>query len=203
MRIRAVFRCRLLALLGPLVLIATPAYPQDSSAAQRNKQIARDFYEKVWFHGDAEAASRYFAPTYRINDPGRGFGLTEHARTQIDIARQWCRDRGDCRSSQIVSQVAEGDTVATYWVLRLQPQGTFARPIATLFGRVPLERRIVNIMRFNADGRIIETSNLRDDFGMLADLGYINLAILSLFALGGAFGMALMWFTIRFTRRRA
>lgn len=189
------------AFLFPLLLLALGMHAE--TPVDRNKQLARRFLDNVWFAGKAEEAAKYIAPEVIVNDPRRGLGLRESPETQARQARQWCVESGDCAASEIVAQVAEGDRVSTYWVLRWNPKGTWAGLLAGTLGQSPVERRAVSLFRFDESGRIVEMSSLRDDLGILTDQGYVNLLIVIVFALGGALGMCLMWLLRRMVRHAA
>lgn len=185
-------RAALLALL-PLSLFA-------DEEQDRNKALARRFFEEAWFKGNPQAAAEIFAPRYKAFDPRGRMGVEESASAQVNIARQWCVENGDCSKSEIVWQMADGDRVATYWIFRQTPRKPLLRLLASLFGQVPIERRMMNVFRFD-NGRIVETTNQRDDLGIYADMGLINTGIIVIFALGGAIGIALVWFVNKAVRR--
>jgi predicted SnoaL-like aldol condensation-catalyzing enzyme len=185
-------RAALLALL-PLSLFA-------SEEQERNKALARRFYEEAWFKGNPQAAVEIFAPRYKVFDPRGRMGVLEPASAQADIARRWCVDNGDCSKSEIVWQMADGDRVATYWIFRQMPRKPLLRLLGLFFGQVPIERRIINVFRFD-NGRIVEMTNQRDDLGIYADMGVINTGIVALFALGGAMGIGLVWLINKIVRR--
>lgn len=182
-------------------LLALTILPLFSAEEQeRNKALARRYYEEAWIKGKAAVAGEIFAPKYRTFDPRGQMGAEESSDIQVNIVRQWCSEGGDCSQSEILWQVAEGDRVATYWVLRYRPKKFPATAIASIFGRVPMERRIINVFRFE-NGRVAETVNQRDDLGVYADFGIFSAGAVTVFALGGALGMFLMWFIRRPVRQ--
>lgn len=187
--------------LCTFVLMALSAAAQDQ--VERNKALASHFLQDVWFTGKAEEAVKYVATEVIVNDARRGLGLRENARTQQHQIWRWCVEKGDCAASEVVAQVAQGDLVATYWILRWSPKRLWEGLLAGALGRSPVERRAMSIFRFDESGKIVEISNLRDDLGILTDQGYVNLLVVVIFALGGALGMSLMWVLIRRTRRHA
>ena len=184
----------IVAILAAVLPLAASGDPE------RNKALARKFYEEAWIKGNAAYARVAFAPRYKVFDPRGRMGVEESAETQEKIARQWCVENGDCSRSEILWQVAEGDRVATYWMFRQTPKRPFAGAIAHLFGRVPLEKPIINVFRFAGD-RIIESTNQRDDLGIYFDLGIVNAALVFVFALGGGAGIVLVWIINKAVRR--
>ncbi len=183
------------------VLAGLPVCAQ--SQAERNKLQASHFLRDVWFAGKAEDAVKYVAPEVIVNDARRGLGLRENPKTQQQQVWRWCVERGDCAASEVVSQVAEGDLVATYWIVRWSPKRFWEGLLAGALGKSSVERRAMSVFRFDDDGKIVEISILRDDLGILTDQGYANFLVVVIFALGGALGMSLMWVLIRRTRRHA
>ena len=194
-----------------ILLIMMPAFavpPEDSSGeaaerAERNKAAARRYFEEMLFRGKPELAAGLVAPEYISNDQRRGKGVTVHLQSLQQTVQDWCGTGGDCTKSEIVSMVADGDQVATYVMFRQEPKGTLRALMAAVLGDVPLERPAINMMRFNDQGKIVEMSLMRDDLGILADQGYVNLVLVFVFALGGALGMSLMYLLARVRRRRA
>ena len=183
------------ALLALLVFPLFAAEEQD-----RNQALARRYFEEAWMKGNAAVAAEIFAPKYKSFDPRGRMGAEESSDVQVNIVRQWCAEGGDCSGSEIVWQMAEGDRVATYWILRYRPKKFPATLIASIFGRVPMERRVLSVFRFE-NGRVTETVNQRDDLGIYADFGIYSAGAVTVFALGGALGMFLMWFIRRPVRR--
>jgi hypothetical protein len=167
---------------------------------ERNKTIARRFYEEAWFKGNSQAAGEIFAPRYKVFDPRGRMGVEEAADSQVRIARQWCVDNGDCSRSEIVWQMADGDRVATYWILRQAPKKNFLGLLARVFGKVPIERPMINVFRFE-NGRIVETTNQRDDLGIYSDMGLFNAGAVVVFAMGGALAFLLIGIVNKIVRR--
>jgi hypothetical protein len=185
-------RVALLALL-PFCLLA-------GEEQDRNKALARRFYEEAWFKGNTAVATQIFAPRYKVFDPRGRMGAEESAEAQAAIARKWCVENGDCSKSEIVWQMADADRVATYWIFRQTPRQPLLKVLALVFGQIPMERRIINVFRFD-NGRIVETTNQRDDLGIYADMGVINAGIIALFSFGGLMGILLVWLINKMVRR--
>lgn len=121
-----------------------------------NKEIARNFYQDLWFTNKTDNYSKYVADTYVVHDIGDRKGVTELAIEQKNIADFfWNNGKFD---SKIDFQMADGDLVATRWT------GSFNG--STLFGKVALETKkpisIINVFRIK-DGKIVELWNHRHD----------------------------------------
>lgn len=121
-----------------------------------NKEIARNFYQDLWFTNKTDNYSKYVADTYVVHDIGDRKGVTELAVEQKNIADFfWNNGKFD---SKIDFQMADGDLVATRWT------GSFNG--STLFGKVALETKkpisIINVFRIK-DGKIVELWNHRHD----------------------------------------
>ena len=128
----------------------------NKSQLEINKEIARNFYQDLWFTNNTDNYSKYVADTYVVHDIGDRKGVTEPAIEQKYIADFfWKNGEFD---SKIDYQIAEGDLVATRWT------GSFKSK--TLFGRIALETdkpiSIINVFRFK-DGKIVEFWNHRHD----------------------------------------
>jgi len=63
-----------------LAVACAPVVEDDLTA--RNKQLASDFYQDLWFTNNTEKYSDYVADTYVIHDIGDAKGLTKPAITQ-------------------------------------------------------------------------------------------------------------------------
>lgn len=121
-----------------------------------NKEIARNFYEDLWFTNNTDNFQKYVADEYVVHDIGNRKGVIEPAIEQKNIADFfWKNGEFD---SKIDYQIAEGDLVATRWT------GSFKAN--TLFGRIALETdkpiSIINVFRIK-DGKIVELWNHRHD----------------------------------------
>ena len=145
-----------------LLLILTSqidAYCQDDnlpskSQQESNKEIARNFYQDLWFTNNTEKYKDYVANEYVVHDIFERKNLTEPAIEQKYIAdRFW--ENGEL-TGKIDYQIAEGDLVATRWQASLKPN--------TLFGRIlGMEKlAIINVFRIK-DGKIVEIWNHRHD----------------------------------------
>lgn len=147
---------RLVLLLLSALLVACAAQPAET-ATERNKRIARDFYENLWFSNNTGQYADYVADTYTIHDIGPAKGLTEPAVTQKNIADIF-HGFGEL-TGKIDYQIAEGDKVATRWWIYLEPsEDGKAMGMTTVDGVA-----IINVFRFNEAGKIVEIWNHRHD----------------------------------------
>ncbi|MGB6036205.1 MAG: nuclear transport factor 2 family protein [Cryomorphaceae bacterium] len=126
------------------------------SRQEINKEIARNFYQDLWFTNNTENYAKYVADTYVVHDIGEDRnGATEPAITQKERADMfWANGTWD---SKIDYQIADGDLVATRWQANYTP--------TTLLGRVFFGEGnipIINVFRIQ-DGKIVEIWNHRHD----------------------------------------
>lgn len=130
--------------------------PQDVRTRQeRNKELARGFYEDLWFSRNTDRYAQYVADEYVIHDIGDTKNVTEPGIAQKEIA-DFLHANGNM-SGSIDFQIAQGDLVATRWQWRFEPTSFLFR---LLGGRQPLP--IINVFRFR-DGKIVEIWNHRHD----------------------------------------
>ncbi len=124
------------------------------SQLETNKEIARNFYQDLWFTNNTEKYKDYVADEYIVHDIFERKGLTEPAIEQKNIADMFWKN-GEL-NGKIDYQIAEGDLVATRWQASLKPN--------TLFGKIlGMEKLgIINVFRFK-DGKIVEIWNHRHD----------------------------------------
>lgn len=142
-------------------LITLCSFSQEQSEIKMNqteinKEIARNFYQDLWFTNHTDNYKKYVADQYVVHDIGDRKGVTEPAIEQKNIADFfWKNGEFDCK---IDYQIAEGDLVATRWT------GSFKAK--TLFGRIFLENKapisIINVFKIK-DGKIVELWNHRHD----------------------------------------
>lgn len=129
---------------------------KEQKQTEMNKEIARNFYQDLWFTNNTDNYMEYVAEEYLVHDIGDRKGVTEPAIEQKNIA-DFFWENGDF-DSKIDYQIAEGDLVATRWT------GSFKA--ATLFGRIALEPKgpisIINVFRIK-NGKIVEFWNHRHD----------------------------------------
>ena len=130
----------------------------DSDAVEaRNKEIARNFYEDLWFSKNTDNYADYVAETYVVHDVGPRKGVEEPAVEQKNIADLF-HGFGEM-TGKIDYQIAEGDKVATRWFISLDPNEQ-----AQAMGVTPVNGvAIINVFRFNDEGKIVEVWNHRHD----------------------------------------
>ena len=121
---------------------------------ETNKEVARNFYQDLWFTNNTEKYIDYVAKEYVVHDIFERKGVTEPAIEQKNIADMFW-ENGELHG-KIDYQIAEGDLVATRWHGSLKPN--------TLFGKVlGMEKlAIINVFRIK-DGKIVEIWNHRHD----------------------------------------
>jgi predicted ester cyclase len=93
---------------------------------EKNKQLARDFFEQIWNQGDESAIDRFIAEDAAGNDPNFGVGR-EPFRLQW---RKWREAFPDFHFA-VEENVAEGDTVVIGWHLTGTHKGEFLGQTAT------------------------------------------------------------------------
>lgn len=119
-----------------------------------NKEIARNFYQDLWFSNNTDKYVDYVAEEYVVHDIWDRKNVTEEAIEQKNIADQFWNN-GEL-SGELDYQIAEGDLVATRWHASFEPN-TF---IGKIFGMEKLA--IINVFRIK-DGKIVEIWNHRHD----------------------------------------
>ncbi|MCH2214909.1 MAG: ester cyclase [Flavobacteriales bacterium] len=123
---------------------------------ERNKEIARDFYQDLWFTNNTDKYADYVADEYVVHDIGDRKGVTEPAIEQKEIADFfWENGSWD---SKINYQIAEGDLVATRWEATFSPSSLLG---SAMMGSDKIA--IINVFRFNDEGKIVEIWNHRHD----------------------------------------
>ncbi len=92
----------------------------------RNKAIARTWFDDLMNGRDTSAIDRVYAPDYRYRSPNWSVEGTDAAKS---IAERLIEVMPD-RVSTVIDQIAEGDRVATRWVSK----GT---PVQEIMGHEP------------------------------------------------------------------
>ena len=135
---------KLLAVVVWLALGLQAAYAQDTARLERNKKAVLDFYDKGLNQKDFAAASKHFGATYIQHNPvaadgPEGFrGFVEFLRSKFPQSR-----------SEVKRVFAEGDYVILH-VHAVREPGTRGAAI-------------VDIFRLDADGKIVEHWDVRQD----------------------------------------
>ncbi len=135
-----------------------------STAEAENKAMFRRTYEELLNRGNLEVADELVAPEFINHEapPGRDRG-PESMRGLATMLRTAFPDL----HFAIEDLIAEGDTVAG----RLTMNGTHAGPLMTM---PPTGRKVrqanMHFVRFR-DGKAIEHWGVRDDMGMMRQMG--------------------------------
>ncbi len=123
----------------------------------RNKSLAASFYQDLWFSNNTEKYADYMADTYVVHDIGPFKGVSEPAIKQKEVADTF-HGFGDM-TGKIDYQIAEGDKVATRWFVYMDPSEQ-----GKAMGMTPVDGvAIINVFRFDDDGKIVEIWNHRHD----------------------------------------
>jgi predicted SnoaL-like aldol condensation-catalyzing enzyme len=147
---------RRLTIAAALFLLPFTAVAQDDTL-ERNKAAARGFYEDLWFNDRTDKYAEYMADSYVVHDLGDRKGVTEQAIEQKKIADLF--HSFGTLTGRMDYQIAEGDKVANRWFISLEPNER-----AKAMGMEPVEDvAIINVFRFNDEGRIVEVWNHRHD----------------------------------------
>jgi predicted ester cyclase len=186
---------RRLCILALLLTVPASVRAQDT---ERNKALARQFYEEVWFSPNTAAVHELVAPDYVIHDVGGVDGFREAASAQQDIADFFWAN--GTMSGTIDYQIADGDFVATRWKWDYAPRAWWMKALM-LGGRRPIP--VINVFRFE-NGRIVEIWNHRHDIdvgfraNVLQAKGFVTGLIVA-----GLFGLTRGWWRRRGERRPA
>jgi len=123
--------------------------------AEENKEIARKFFDDLWFNNRTENYSKYVNETYVVHDIGDRKNVIENAVEQKEIADFfWENGKLKC---ELDYQIAEGNLVATRWIVGFEPETLIGK---IMIGTTPLP--IINVMRIE-NGKIVEFWNHRHD----------------------------------------
>ncbi|MCM8557665.1 ester cyclase [Sphingomicrobium sediminis] len=129
-----------------------------TDTTERNKRLAREFYENLWFSNNTSVYADYVADEYVVHDLGERKNVTEQAIEQKNIA-DFFHGMGTM-TGEMDYQIAEGDMVANRWWLSLSDISEQGQAM----GMQPFERvAIINVFRFNEEGKIVEIWNHRHD----------------------------------------
>lgn len=139
-----------LAIVG--LLIGTHVH---ANSLEQNKQLAREFYQDLWFSNNTDKYSLYVADSYIVHDIGERKNVTELAIEQKNVADFFWKNGK--MTGAIQYQIAEGDLVATRWNAKFEPE-TFIGNFMIGEGDIP----IINVFRFK-EGKIVEIWNHRHD----------------------------------------
>jgi hypothetical protein len=144
-------------LLGAVSVLAALGTANAQEQIDRNKEQARKFYQDLWFTQNTDAYADYVAKTYIVHDTGDRKNQTEEAIEQKKIA-DFFWSLG-AMEGEIDYQVAEDDMVVNRWTLSFEPNQRGRQMGMYAFEDVP----IINVFRFNDEGKIVEIWNHRHD----------------------------------------
>ncbi|MEM1379459.1 MAG: ester cyclase [Pseudomonadota bacterium] len=143
--------------LAACAVVVACSQAETVDVEERNKALAAQFYEDLWFSQNTDRYAEYVADEYVVHDLGPRKGVTEQAVEQKNIADLF-HSFGEM-SGRIDYQIAEGDKVATRWFVSQEPNEQ-----ARAMGFFPFEDvAIINVFRFNDEGKIVEIWNHRHD----------------------------------------
>ena len=96
----------------PLAVASLEALPQTditlmANQSEINKQIAKNFYQDLWFTNNTKNYINYVADEYRVHDIGDRKGVMEPAIEQKNIADFFWQN--GAWKSKVDYQIAEGD----------------------------------------------------------------------------------------------
>jgi predicted ester cyclase len=134
------------------------------SDLEKNKELARQFFEQIWNQGDENAIDRFIAEDAAGNDPKFGVGR-ESFRLQW---RKWRAAFPDINFA-VEEIVAEGDTVVTRWRLTGTHLGEYLGKEAT-GNKVDVDG--VSIDRIKG-GMVISGFDAWDSLGFREQIGLI------------------------------
>jgi steroid delta-isomerase-like uncharacterized protein len=136
------------------------------TSESQNKLLARRFLEEVVNTGAVDRLSDFLAPEYVA--PLLGIAGIDQAREHLLAFRH-------CYPDMVVTvegQVAEGDIVATWYVMRGTNLGSYGGMPATA---KKITLRAVNVQRIR-DGRIVEHWGGSNSLEVLLELGLVRWA---------------------------
>jgi len=134
------------------------------SDLEKNKELARQFFEQIWNQGDESAIDRFIAEDAAGNDPKFGVGR-ESFRLQW---RKWRAAFPDINFA-VEEIVAEGDTVVTRWRLTGTHLGEYLGKEATGY-KVDVDG--VSIDRIKG-GMVVSGFDAWDSLGFREQIGLI------------------------------
>ena len=132
---------------------------------EKNKALIRRFYEEVWGKGNFEVTQEVFATSYIRHDL-RPTAALSGPEGQAKIASDFRQAFPDLLI-EIDLMIAESDMVAARWTMEgtnlgfwgnAKPTGKHARFSGANFFRI-------------SQGKVIEIWNIRDDLGLMQQIG--------------------------------
>ena len=151
-----------IALIASFILEAQPN--QNPAQLEANKELARNFYQDLWFTNNTDNYHLYVADEYTAHDIGDRKNVVEPAIEQKNIADFFWK-HGKWNAA-IDYQVAEGDLVATRWTAEYVPESFFGK---VFLGKSTIP--IINVFRIQ-NGKIVELWNHRHDIDTSQTMPY-------------------------------
>ncbi|MEM7380930.1 MAG: ester cyclase [Bacteroidota bacterium] len=141
---------------SPSLLSAQTTVDSTKLQLEKNKELARNFYQDLWFSNNTDKYVDYMADTYMAHDIGDRKGSVEPAIEQKEIADFFWEN--GVLSGEIDYQIAEGDLVATRWQSTFEAESMLGELLIEMDQPLP----IINVFRIK-DGKIVELWNHRHD----------------------------------------
>ena len=142
--------------------------PTTMSTTERNKATARRWSEELWSGGNLAVANEIVSPDYVRHDPGDPFP----ARGPQDVQRivTMLRSMLPDLTIHVDEMIAEGDMVASrYTSTATDTRGYMGMPAT---GK-SIRTSAMQMFRFDSTGKIVESWAVRDDLGVLRQLGHL------------------------------
>lgn len=131
----------------------------------RNKQIARDFFQRIWCDHEEAAIDEFIAENAAGNDPRFGVGRESFRRQW----KKWLIGFPDLHFA-VEELVAEGNTVVTRWTLTGTHTGEF-------LGHAPTGKRVnvggMSLDHLDDNGLLIAGFDGWDALGFRQQLGIV------------------------------
>jgi steroid delta-isomerase-like uncharacterized protein len=136
--------------------------------SETNKAVARRFFDEVWNKGNLAVLNEIIAKDHVSRGPGTLPGLPTGPEGTKQLVTVYRNAFPDLRFT-IEEQIAEGDKVVTRWTADGTHQGELAgipptNKTSTVTG-VAVDRI--------ANGKVVESWGIFDQFGMMQQLGLI------------------------------
>jgi steroid delta-isomerase-like uncharacterized protein len=135
-------------------------------SAEENKALFRRAYEELWNRGNLSVADELIAPDFVNHAAAAG---SNRGPESMRASVAWARNAFPDLHFEIEELVAEGEIVAG----RLTVSGTHD---GSLMGEPPTGRSVrnahIHFVRFR-DGKAVEHWGVRDDLGMMRQLGLV------------------------------
>jgi steroid delta-isomerase-like uncharacterized protein len=134
---------------------------------EENMALARRWTEELWGRGNLAVADEIIAPDYVRHDAGDPFPARgpEDVKRIVSMLRVMLPDL----RLELEDMIADGDKVVSrYTGIATDTRGYMGMPPT---GKV-IRNAAIQIFRF-ADGKIVESWAVRDDLGILRQLGHL------------------------------